>query len=54
MSMLADGPIYWKSGMMESEIRAINVALEPIKESVKLKQLITDIEETLHKSLNGT
>jgi len=58
MSMLADGPIYWKSGMIdslslsscESEIRAINMALEPIKESVKLKQLMTDIEETLHTS----
>ena len=46
MTMLADGPLYWKSSMIESlslsscesEIRAINMALEPIKETIKIKQ----------------
>jgi hypothetical protein len=52
MSFLADGPIYWKSKMLdalslsscESEIRAINMAMEPIKESIKMKMLLTEIE----------
>ena len=46
MTMIADGPLYWKSAMVEayslssceSEIRAINMALEPIKEAIKTKQ----------------
>jgi hypothetical protein len=52
MSFLADGPIYWKSKMLdalslsscESEIRAINMAMEPIKESIKMKMLLHEIE----------
>ena len=54
--MLADGPLYWKSAMVEayslssceSEIRAINMALEPIKEAIKIKQWLQDIDTSLH------
>jgi hypothetical protein len=56
MTMLADGPLYWKSAMVEayslssceSEIRAINMALEPIKEAIKIKQWLQDIDTSLH------
>jgi hypothetical protein len=55
MTMLADGPIYWKSAMVdalslsscESEIRAINMAVEPIKETIKIKQWLHDVETSL-------
>jgi hypothetical protein len=55
MSVIADGPLYWKSAMIdalslsscESEIRAINMAKEPIKEILKLKNWMTDIENAL-------
>ena len=32
----------------ESEIRAINMALEPIKETIKIKQWLYDIDTSLH------
>ena len=39
----------------ESEIRAINMAMEPIKESIKMKMLLTEIEDNLNLSdLNNT
>ena len=55
--MLADVPLYWKSAMVEayslssceSEIRAINMALEPIKEAIKIKQWLHDIDISLCK-----
>ena len=55
--MWADGPLYWKSSMVESlslsrcesEIRAINIALEPIKEAIKIKQGIVEVNTTLGK-----
>ena len=55
--MLADGPLYWKPSMVESlslsscesEIRAINMALEPIKEAIKIKQWIHDVKTSLNK-----
>ena len=55
MSVIADGPLYWKSAMIdalslsscESEIRAINMAKEPIKEILKLKNWMTDVENAL-------
>ena len=55
--MLADGPLYWKSSMVESlslsscesEIRAINMALEPIKEAIKIKQWIVEVNNTLRQ-----
>jgi hypothetical protein len=57
MTMIADGPLYWKSAMVEayslssceSEIRAINMALEPIKEAIKIKQWLLDIDTSLRK-----
>ena len=57
MTMLADGPIYWKSAMVEalslssceSEIRAINMAVEPIKEAIKIKQWLHDVETSLRQ-----
>ena len=55
ISFLADGPIYWKSKMLdalslsscESEIRAINMAKEPIKESIKMRMLLDEIDGNL-------
>lgn len=57
MTMIADGPLYWKSAMVEtlslssceSEIRAINMALEPIKEAIKIKQWLYDIDTSLRR-----
>ena len=31
----------------ESEIRAINIAMEPIKESIKMKMFLTEIDSNL-------
>ena len=55
LALLADGPIYWRSGMVdplslsscESEIRAINMAMDPTKEALHLQHLLQEIEETL-------
>ena len=55
ISFLADGPIYWKSKLLdalslsscESEIRAINMAMEPIKESIKMRMLLDEIDGNL-------
>jgi hypothetical protein len=55
ISFLADGPIYWKSKLLdalslsscESEIRAINMAMEPIKESIKMRMLLDEIDGKL-------
>jgi hypothetical protein len=55
LAFLADGPIYWRSGMVdslslsscESEIRAINMAMDPIKEALHLQHLLHEIEENL-------
>ena len=55
--MLADGPLYLKFAMVvaylssscESEIRAINMALEPIKEAIKIKQWLFDIDTSLQR-----
>ena len=57
MTMIADGPLYWKSAMVKayslssckSEIRAINMALEPIKEAIKIKQWLFDIDISLQR-----
>ena len=62
MTMLADGPLYWKSSMVEalslssceSEIRAINMALEPIKEAIKIKQWLQDVETSPQKPRNSS
>ena len=55
MTMLADGPLYWKSAMVEayslssceSELRETNTAIKPIKETIKIKQWIRDIDTSL-------
>ena len=60
MSFLADGPIYWKSKMLdalslsscESEIRAINMAMEPIKESIKMRMFLDEIDGNLFSTDN--
>ena len=59
-SFLADGPIYWKSKLLdalslsscESEIRAINMAMEPIKESIKMRMLLDEIDGKLFSDDN--
>jgi hypothetical protein len=39
----------------ESEIRAINMAMEPIKESIKMKMLLNEIDNNLNSpDLNNT